>query len=120
MIVRIATIVGKRLIKGWIRQGAPGSHSRLQRRTRARSPRSPNPTPSVIAWARGYRGRALQAIARGELPLPPPGYDPYDGCPQGWGYADYVDGSVACLPPLASNAGRHSRLVRRAFARRRS
>lgn len=101
MILRIASIVGRRLIKGWIRRGAPGSHSRLVRRMRARSTRSPNQRSAAAASARGYRGLALQAITRGELPLPPEGHDPYDGCPAGWGYVDYVDGSVACLPPRA-------------------
>jgi hypothetical protein len=100
VILRIANIVGKRLIKRWILHGVPGSQARLVQRARARSRRSSPNTSAADASARGYRGLALAAIVRGELPLPPPGYDPYDRCPPGWGYADYVDGSVACLPPL--------------------
>lgn len=51
MIVRIANIVGKRLIRRWIQRGAPGSHARLVRRAQARSRRSPQDGdgPAIVA-----------------------------------------------------------------------
>lgn len=115
MIGRLLRMGVKMAIKRGLRKGLPGSHARLTRRMKARSPGSaPNGVDGdLAAKALGYRGLALQAIARGELPLPPPGYDPYAGCPPGWGYADYTDGSVACIPPDPSATRRRNRLARR-------
>ncbi len=116
MIARLLRIATKVLLKRGLRRGVPGAHARLTRRAKARSPGS---APVDLeqarseAKARGYHGLALQAIASGELPLPPRGHDPYAGCPPRWGYADYIDGSVACLPPLSSDIRRRNRMARR-------
>lgn len=109
MIAPLLRMFAKRGIKRILKRGGPGEGDRLARRARARSPGSLR----ARASARGYRGDALRDIARGELPLPPEGHDPYAGCPPGWGYADYVDGSVACLPPLPAAVRRRNRLARR-------
>ena len=104
MIARLLRIGVKLAIKRTLRHGAPGSNGRLAARAKARSAGSP-PT--------SYRGLARRDVASGALPVPPGGADPWSGCPPGWGYADYVDGSVACLPPIDPDIRRRARVARR-------